>query len=401
MSAISKYWNELTTGVDCSTLSHPGKTCSDHIRYQLRATVWGNMQFFIPVSILRLFLLAYTRKAVSWEIVRQTIFEFSSMVANGWIVSNSWSAGFCAIYHTFGRLIDNYSISLPSLAGTLVMFWMPSYVQTSHCRAIFNVFIECWIKSREHPVIEYARESRVIGTVTFMLISALIGHYSMRAKAVEFWFFAPLKKDLNLPGHSTQTNKVCYHRESCRTYILDGMKTCFTFGMILELARKLLASAPKIRQNPATLLRALSRMRFKFVAFLTLYNGLFRLVNCLLAHHRRKVSAYDSTLAGLISGLSYSLSPNFNVFNLAVAAMVQNAWNYVSEKYSRLELVKQLNRLSFSSITWIILMNYNMYSRAYYPYAMSKYALKFTDLCSSAQARTASECLAKLFLSTS
>ncbi|XP_058814961.1 uncharacterized protein LOC131678705 [Topomyia yanbarensis] len=393
MSAISKHWSELTAGVDCATLSHPGKTCHSHILFQLRTTVWGNMQFFIPVSILRLFLLIYTQKSVSWHIVRQTLFEFSCMVANGWVVSNSWSACFCAFYHWFGRIINNYSVSMAALPGTLVMFWMPQYVQMSHARAVFNVFVECWIKSRNHPWMEYARESKTIGTVVFMLISATIGYYAQRTKAVEFWFFAPLKKNSN--DHSKTP---CFHRNTCQSYILDGMKTCFTFGMILELARKLIASAPRIRRHPPALLGAISRIRFKFVAFLTLYNGLFRFVTCFLAQHRRKVSSYDSTVAGLISGLSYSLSPNFNVFSLAMTAMIQNIWNYISEQYGGLDLVKRFNRLSFTSIAWVLLMNYNMYSRAYYPYAMSKYALKFTDVCSNSQARTASECLAKLFL---
>ncbi|XP_058444009.1 uncharacterized protein LOC131425820 [Malaya genurostris] len=395
MSAISKHWDQLTAGVECSTLAHPGKTCHDHILFQLRTTVWGNMQFFIPVSILRLFLLVYSRKSISWQTLRQTLFEFGCMVLNGWAVSNSWSVCFCAFYHGFQRVINNYSVSLAALPGTLLIFWMPHYVQMSHSRGIFNVFVECWLKSREHPLIQWARESRTIGTGAFMLISALIGFFAQRTKAVEFWFFAPLKKTNN-----DQHNNPCYHRSTCQNYILDGMKTCFTFGMILELARKLISSAPKIRQNPATFFRLFARIRYKFVAFLTLYNGLFRLVTCFLARHRRKVSDYDSTIAGLISGLAYSLSPNFNVFGLAVTAMIQNIWNFISEKYARLDGIKWFNRLSFSSIVWVILANYNMYSRAYYPYAMSKYALKFTDVCSNSQSRTASECLAKLFLVT-
>ncbi|XP_055618327.1 uncharacterized protein LOC129763364 [Toxorhynchites rutilus septentrionalis] len=397
MSAISKYWNEFVTPeVSCTLIAHPGKSCVEHNLSQMRTTVLGNMQFFIPVSLLRLFLLVYSRKAIKWEIVRQTLLEFCCMVANGWSASNSWTVGFCAMYNIFGRMINNYCVSLPGLAGSLVMFWMPLYVQSSHSRAVFNVFLECWIKSREHPLLEYARESKVIGTVAFMIISAVIGYFAQRTKTAEFWFFSPLKKNLN--SAIDQTTKPCFHRNDCLHYILEGMKTCFTFGMILELARKLIGSAAKIRRQPAMVLRSISSIRFKFVAFLTLYNGLFRLATCLLARFRGKVSMSDSTLAGAVSGLSYSLSPNYNVFNLAVTAMAQNCWNFLGEMYTRSKAIQRLHQLPISSIVWVILINYNLYSRAYYPYAMSKYALKFTDMCSYSQARTASANLAKLFL---
>ncbi|XP_029711262.1 uncharacterized protein LOC115256596 [Aedes albopictus] len=395
MAAISKHWNEIIhPGVTCATLSHPGKTCEDHLRHQMRATIGGNLKFFVPISIVRLFMLCYTRKTLSVEVVLQALFELVSESFNGWAVSNCWSAGFCAMYRWFGW-INNYSVSLPSLPGTLLMFLMPAYVKMSHSRAIFNVFLECWIKSREHPLVEYARESKVIGTVSFMAISAAIAYYAQRTKAMEFWFFAPLKKNLN--PQSEQDRKPCYHRHACQSYILEGMRTCFTFGLLLELIRKLINVAPRLSKEPVdAILEALARLRLRFVAFLTLYNGLFRLTTCALARHRGEVVQSDSTLAGCVSGLSYALSPNYNIFNLGVAAVIQNAWNYLVEKYAKVNWLQQFNKLSFSSVVWVFLMNYNMYARAYYPYAMSKFAMKFTDICSGSQAQIAAECLGKV-----
>uniref|UniRef100_A0A1Q3FSY6 Uncharacterized protein n=2 Tax=Culex tarsalis TaxID=7177 RepID=A0A1Q3FSY6_CULTA len=416
MSAISKYWYDIVTPtVTCETLTHPETTCGAHLRIQLRKTIPGNVQFFGPISVLRMVLLMYTRNQVSWSVVLQALYECGMAALNGWFVSNSWSWMFCTLYHLLGRrFVNNWSVSLPALAGTLAMFWMPPYVKMSHSRAIFNVFLECWIKSREHWHVEWARESKLAGTVAFMGISAAIGYFAQRTKLVEFWFFSPLKKNLNPPADpdsepSTSTSpitstpktppqKCCFHRHACHSYILDGMKTCFTFGMVLELARKLIAVAPVLRKEPSALLSALARMRYKFVAFLTLYNGLFRLATCLLARSRGKVIPEDSTLAGFFSGLTYALSPNYNVFNLAVAAMLQNIWNFTVEKNASVQWLQRINSWSLSSIVWIFLMNYNMYSRAYYPYAMSKFALKFTDICSAAQARVASENLAKAAL---
>ncbi|XP_052567662.1 uncharacterized protein LOC120419702 isoform X2 [Culex pipiens pallens] len=421
MSAISKYWYEIVTpAVTCESLTHPGLTCGENLGIQLRKTVPGNLQFFGPISVLRMVLLMYTRNQVSWAVVLQALYECGMAALNGWFVSNSWTAMFCVLYRLLGqRFVNNWSVSLPALAGTLAMFWMPPYVKMSHSRAIFNVFLECWIKSREHWLLEWARESKTAGTVAFMGISAAIGYFAQRTKLVEFWFFSPLKKNLNPPvdaapepcSSTTPINptntpaafpqKSCYHRHACYRYILDGMKTCFTFGMVLELARKLIAVAPVLRKQPSALLSALARMRYKFVAFLTLYNGLFRVATCILARTRGKVIPEDSTLAGFISGLTYALSPNYNVFNLAVAAMLQNVWNFTVEGNSKVQWLQRINSWSLASIVWVFLMNYNMYSRAYYPYAMSKFALKFTDICSAAQARVASKNLAKFAMGAS
>ena len=102
------------------------------------------------------------------------------------------------------------------------------------------------------------------------------------------------------------------------------MRTCFTFGLLLELIRKLINVAPRLSKEPVdAILEALARIRLRFVAFLTLYNGLFRLTTCALARHRGEVVQSDSTVAGCVSGLSYALSPNYNIFNLGVAAVIQ------------------------------------------------------------------------------
>lgn len=141
MSAISKYWYEIVTpAVTCESLTHPGLTCRENLGIQLRKTVPGNLQFFGPISVLRMVLLMYTRNQVSWAVVLQALYECGMAALNGWFVSNSWTAMFCVLYRLLGqRFVNNWSVSLPALAGTLAMFWMPSYVKMSHSRAIFNV----------------------------------------------------------------------------------------------------------------------------------------------------------------------------------------------------------------------------------------------------------------------
>ncbi|XP_055587037.1 uncharacterized protein LOC129739588 [Uranotaenia lowii] len=396
MSAVSKYWHQIATpDVTCQMTIHPGLSCYENIRTQIRTTVGGNLSFFVPVSVLRLLLLIYSRRTVSIEIVRQTLFELFCCTANGWAVSNSWSAGFCARYWWHGRMTGTSFIYGSAIAGTLLMYWMPQYVKSTHSRAIFNVFLECWIKSRDRPWVEFLRESKAAGTLAFMIVSAAIGFAALRIKGAEFWFFAPVRKNYN--PESDRVTKACFHRDSCVEHIKDGLRTSFTFGMILEVARRLIGSAPKAGRDPWVLVTDLRKIRFKFVAFLALYNGLFRYISCYLAKRRGKMSPHDSTIAGFLSGVSYWLSPNYNVFNLGVTVMLQNMWRFIVEHHGqRNKMVQQLDRLPFSFIAWVLLMNYNMYARACYPYAMSRYALKFTDLCSASQSQVASECFAKL-----
>uniref|UniRef100_A0A182RPB0 Uncharacterized protein n=1 Tax=Anopheles funestus TaxID=62324 RepID=A0A182RPB0_ANOFN len=406
MSALSKYFEQAIAGASCREILHPGFDCGRFAWNNLFGTVRSNVHFFLPISLLRLLLLVYNRRAVSVAILQQTSREFGAMMLNALCVANCWTGMFCLIMRTTGRIHDNYSVSLAPLFGSCAMFLMPAYVQTTHAKAIVVANLECWIKSREGNLFAWMRESRAFGTVCFMLISAGIARYARKTRhRTEFWFIQPLKRSYHQPSqekvNGAVCERVCYHQEStCARYVLNGMRTYFTFGAILELARRLVVTIGQLHQTPAEKLRSLLRLRYRLILFLTLYNGTFRLVTCLLARRRQEVKEHDNTLAGFASGCWYYLYPSYNIFNLAVCAFTQTNWNFLMEKYAKIALVQRLDRVSFSSLVWIVSMCYVTYSRAYYPWAMSKFALKFIDICSNYASRTASENFAARFLTS-
>lgn len=129
------------------------------------------------------------------------------------------------------------------------------------------------------------RESRVMGTVCFMLLSAGIARYARKTRhRTEFWFIQPIRRnhsdataEQKLNGDEHTCRRVCFHQEpTCARYVLSGMRTYFTFGAILELARRLIVTVGQWQQTPAERIRSLLRLRYRLILFLTLYNGTFR-----------------------------------------------------------------------------------------------------------------------------
>uniref|UniRef100_A0A3F2Z132 Uncharacterized protein n=1 Tax=Anopheles minimus TaxID=112268 RepID=A0A3F2Z132_9DIPT len=406
MSALSKYFEQAIGDASCREILHPRAGCGQFAWSNFFGTARSNVHFFLPISLLRLLLLIYNRRGVSVDILQQTSREFGAMMLNALCVANCWTGTFCLIRRITGRIHDNYSVSMASLIGACAMFLMPAYVQTTHTKAIVVANLECWIKSRESNVVGWMRESRVFGTVCFMLLSAGIARYARKTlHRTEFWFIQPLKRSYQQKAQGKANGiaceRACYHQEStCARYVLNGMRTYFTFGAILELARRLIVTLGQLHQTPSERIRSLLNLRYRLILFLTLYNGTFRLVTCLLARRRQQVKEHDNTLAGFASGCWYYLYPSYNIFNLAVCALTQTHWNFLMEKYAKLTLVQRLDRVSFSSFVWIVSMCYVTYSRAYYPWAMSKFAHKFIDICSNYASRTASENFAARFFAT-
>uniref|UniRef100_A0A182P7G2 Transmembrane protein 135 N-terminal domain-containing protein n=1 Tax=Anopheles epiroticus TaxID=199890 RepID=A0A182P7G2_9DIPT len=336
MSALSKYFEQAVAGATCRDILHPGVGCGQFAWHNFFGTVRSNVHFFLPISLLRLLLLIYHRRAVSGAILCQTAREFGAMMLNALCVANCWTGAFCLMMRATGRIHDNFSVSLAPLLGSCIMFLMPAYVQTTHTKAIVVANLECWIKSRESRVVEWMRDSRVVGTVCFMLISAGIARFASRTRhRTEFWFIQPLKRKHSSEPvcpvngkHNgacpTQVPHVCLHHEAtCARYVLSGVRTYFTFGAILELARRLIVTAGQWQQPPTERMRSLLRLRYRLILFLTLYNGTFRLVTCLLARRRQQVKTDDSTIAGFVSGCWYYIYPSYNIFNLAVCALTQ------------------------------------------------------------------------------
>uniref|UniRef100_A0A2M4AMP5 Uncharacterized protein n=1 Tax=Anopheles triannulatus TaxID=58253 RepID=A0A2M4AMP5_9DIPT len=394
MSVLSKYFEQAMVDVGCQEILHPGRTCLSFNGTNFLGTIRSNATFFVPIALLRLLMLAYHRQTLSGAILRQAIGEFGAMMVNALLVANCWTGMFCLVSRLTGRIHDNYSVSLAPLLGTFAMLLMPAYVKTTHAKAVFVANLECWIKSRPSGLLAAMRKSRSVGTLCFMLLSAgitqLVSHANRQA---EFWFIAPLK-----PKAGQDREACCLHADSCTRYVFKGLQTYFTFSTMLELTRRIIVTFGQLRLSPGKRLQSLLRLRYRLILFLTLYNGSYRLMTCLLARARRKAAKEDNVIAGFVCGLWYALYPNYNIFNLAVSTFCQVFWNSTMERYTSSPVAKMLDKVPFAPLVWSVSMCYVIYSRAYYPWAMSRFAHKFIDLCSNYASRTASENFARRFL---
>ncbi|XP_049531394.1 uncharacterized protein LOC125948879 isoform X3 [Anopheles darlingi] len=382
--------------VGCQEILHPGRSCLSFNGTNFLGSIRSNATFFLPIALLRLLMLAYHRKTLSWVILRQAIGEFGAMMVNALLVANCWTGTFCLATRMTGRIYDNYSVSLAPLLGTFAMLLMPTYVKTTHAKAIFVANLECWIKSRPSRLLATMRKSRTVGTFCFMLVSAGITQLvSNMNRQAEFWFITPLK-----PLARQDRETCCLHtvQDSCTRYILKGLQTYLTFSTTLELARRIIVTFSQLRLSRTEQLKSLLRLRYRLILFLTLYNSTYRMVTCLLARARRKAANEDNIAAAFACGIWYALYPNYNIFNLAVSTFCQVAWSSTMERYTNHPVAQMLDKLPCAPFVWSVSMCYVIYSRAYYPWAMSRFAHKFIDLCSNYASRTASENFARRFL---
>ncbi|XP_050099699.1 uncharacterized protein LOC126579954 [Anopheles aquasalis] len=396
MSALSKHFDRAMAGVGCQEILHPGRSCLAFNGANFIGTIRSNASFFVPIALLRLLMLAHHRQTLSGAIVRQAIGELGAMMVNGMLVANCWTGTFCAVSRLTGRIHDNYSVSLAPLLGTFAMLLMPAYVKTTHAKAVFVANLECWIKSRPSRLVAALRKSRTFGTLCFMLLSAGIVQLAGSAnRQSEFWFIAPLKPRADAGAGAG----CCLHADTCTQYVMKGLRTYLAFSTVLELARRTIVTFGQLRLSPGERLKSLVRLRYRLILFLTLYNSTYRLFTCLLARARSKAAKeHGNVTAGFVSGLWYALYPNYNIFNLAVSTFCQVFWNSTMERYTNSPIVRVLAAVPLAPIVWSVSMCYVTYSRAYYPWAMSRFAHKFIDLCSNYASRTASENFARRFL---
>ncbi|XP_035795870.1 uncharacterized protein LOC118468760 [Anopheles albimanus] len=394
MSALSKYFEQAMADVSCQEILHPGRSCLSFNGINFIGTIRSNATFFVPIALLRLLMLAYHRQTLSGAILRQAIGEFGAMMVNALLVANCWTGTFCLVSRLTGRIYDNYSISLAPLLGTFAMVLMPAYVKATHAKAIFVANLECWIKSRPSRLLAAMRKSRTVGTLCFMLLSAGIVQLASNVnRQAEFWFIEPVK-----PSGKQDHETCCLHAHSCTRYVLKGLQTYLAFSTMLELARRTIVTFGQLRLSPGERIKSLLRLRYRLILFLTLYNSTYRLLTCLLARTRGKAAKEDNATAGFVSGLCYGLYPNYNIFNLAVSTFCQVLWNSAMKRYTNSPVAQLLDKVPFATLVWSVSMCYVTYSRAYYPWAMSRFAHKFIDLCSNYASRTASENFARRFL---
>lgn len=203
----------------------------------------------------------------------------------------------------------------PTYLGAHLAAVLPHHAQIGHAHPFACVFIEIVIKYYELSL----RESLPVGTLMFMLFSGGILHYMRKNGASVFWFILPKRCATNNEEGS------CDHKsQTCRNYLLDGLKTYAIYGLILEVVKNLFSRFPRIKQQPSKILYYLvANPNFKFLKFFITYVGLFRGVTCLVNNYWKAAREYSTILGGMAGGLSYIFFPNYNLFSSAIITFLQ------------------------------------------------------------------------------
>ncbi|KAK7493002.1 hypothetical protein BaRGS_00015732, partial [Batillaria attramentaria] len=122
----------------------------------------------------------------------------------------------------------------------------------------------------------------------------------------------------------TPRHACCPHGHGCLHYVLRGLCKMFGIGFVVQLLIKLLSSMSALRRRPREVVASLwNTSTLGLGAFLGLYSGVYRAVNCALRWWREKDDAIHGMVAGLLAGGTMYFYKSVTVAMFSCAKLVE------------------------------------------------------------------------------
>ncbi|KAK9884441.1 hypothetical protein WA026_007287 [Henosepilachna vigintioctopunctata] len=275
-------------------------------------TFIGCVKFFLPLSILQICLnYKHLDGPLLLEFLKTFLSRTSSYILGCYLMF-SWN---CTLSNIFGG-VTFYELAL--MPGFLAGFF--SLIGTRRARILdvlleFIMVLETIIRRAQYHDILKVTDIRL--TTIFALNNALLIYLLTHRNKEEnlpltFWFYVP----------SSVQNKMlpCSHKTHCLKYCLEGMI--------------------KQPQLLVQLLRSSKNLNLGY--FLCTYVGINRALTCYLCGRRNFSPVYSSLIAGLLSGLSFRIEPNLQLFCLGITTSLQLIYAKLEQKFTRLRKIPTL-----------------------------------------------------------
>lgn len=111
-----------------------------------------------------------------------------------------------------------------------------------------------------------------------------------------------------------------------------------------------------------------------WLAFVILYCGSFKFLNCFLNRLFCKDSKKNTLMAGYLSGICYIFYPRFTLISFALVRVAQLLWmKNIADYDGRNDVLKKLKDLPMGYIVLATTVSFLFSSRVMFPYLSSKY----------------------------
>ncbi|XP_065074825.1 uncharacterized protein LOC135698676 [Ochlerotatus camptorhynchus] len=393
MAELSKYFYDVTAGKTCRDLCHPEyASCWTSFVENACRLLPGSYKLYFPLLAIPPLVKGggYTRQY--W---RDHVLSYSEISYKTYLIAIIGLTLQCWFYKIFGH---HKFYWVMGATGFISAALISPFLSRPHLRlqgiTYFNMMLEVVLKKSKFRFVEVLRESKVFGTLLFMIFNTRIMEILQHGAVNQFWIMYPVKvkevaldsvEDSRVMGRIYPCgHKACSHERSCDAYLLDGILKYSFVGFTIEFARAVIAKFPLLYKRPGDFMPGLGRiLSFKLMLFLAAYIAIYRATGCLLCRHYGHDRPVNNRIAAFLCGTSYYIYPKYQVFTLAFTKFVEMSWDHLFKTAKDLPTwAFRLNRVPFLHIAYMIGVGYMYHSLLFHSHLSPPFNNKALNYCS-------------------
>ncbi|KAG5892665.1 hypothetical protein JTB14_025459 [Gonioctena quinquepunctata] len=371
MSVLSKkvFYNSVDdVGCDVFHIWEP-----DCIRANFSPVWLGNLfvgsgKFLFRIYLIKLFLNC-RRKDVKTAIKTFLLDQFRSTIFGG-TMGFLLCASMCIIRKLTSRMNYYQLLFLPGCVSGLSLLVESAKNQVLHRLLYFNLFVETLIRK--------SKLNEVWQTIMFMGISGSLMHIltnrNDKIDFTHFWFYIPPMRESNdeIDGNT------CAHEKTCVVHTYKGLLKYFLLGYGANALKRIIPRMEKLMRDPSILLDVIvSKKNFYFGLFIGSYVGLYRVLTCYLKRTSQIGNKFHGLMAGIISGITYAISPNIHVLVIAITTLAQVVYNRIRKHF------RITNNFWQRQLLFMLCHGFLMHENFCYRSTCAPYYVKMIDACTN------------------
>ncbi|KAJ8952926.1 hypothetical protein NQ318_006543 [Aromia moschata] len=377
-TVISKqsFYKNIDDSIHCGDLHFWEPNCLKAVNsfFFISNMIKGSSKFFIPVYIFK--LLVNYKKINDIDLWKNLLISECRSTAYGLTMGWLIVASVCSLRKLTGRLHYYNLFFFPALISGISLAIESKENQVLDTLIFFNSFIESAFYNLDYFNLFKITKTRE--TIIFAMISGYLMYLlENRSKKLDFlylWFYTPPRSQSKDP----ESQRDCDHPSSCVNFSLEGLWKYFALGYFVNAVRSLLPKMGILARKPLGFFKILfSKANIRFGFFIGGYVGLYRILTCYLLKTNKIKKKFHGLIAGLISGLTYAISPNIQVLIVGITTLLQIFYENVSNKLG----VK--NHFWPRQILFMICHGALAHNKLLYPVTCSSYYSNMLNACTN------------------
>ncbi|CAH1404181.1 unnamed protein product [Nezara viridula] len=391
MGIFSKSPIQNMESFNCVDLIHPwSKSCIKGNFAMFIDSSKGFFFFFIIMhGVQYLFRLRNKKKIY----IRQVLFNFMRSMSFG----VSYATLFVTMNCVFLKMMGKFNNTL-FVYGSPIICGLPIFFEAPERRKItsttfMSMFLESFYKILVNRKIIV--KSKKFETLLFMLVNAFL-MYSLRIrqeftdKKDTLWIFTPASpRNEDHSGNISHNNeKKCPHEYSCKENIIRKTLKYSVLGLAMALVR---FTVYKVMSPLKTQESFFQWRSLQLSYFISAYVFIFETVNCYLCKLDGKHHSIHTFWSGLLSGISYWLSPNLQIMSTAATILLKIQGEELKKKF-------KLPDLPYGELSFVYSNMFILQRLIFDNQTVPKFFLNLLQFATSKRANITLEAIKRLYI---